>query len=52
MMKKLTKITTFIAVFGTCAVPAFADTLILKSGRRLTGYLRRRFGASHQVPSE
>ena len=37
-MKKLTQITTFIAIFALFAVPAFSDTLVLKSGERITGY--------------
>jgi hypothetical protein len=37
-MKKLTQITTFVAVFALVAVPAFSDTLVLKSGERISGY--------------
>jgi hypothetical protein len=37
-MRKLTQITTFIAVFALLVAPAFADTLVLKSGERITGY--------------
>src|SRR6266446_7234891 len=37
-MRKLTQITTFIAVFALLAVPAFADTLVLKSGEKVAGY--------------
>ena len=37
-MKKLTQITTFIAVFALLVAPAFADTLVLKSGEKITGY--------------
>ena len=37
-MRKLTQITTFIAVFAIFAMPAFSDTLILKNGQRVTGY--------------
>jgi hypothetical protein len=37
-MKKLTQITTFIAIFALFAVPAFSDTLVLKSGEKITGY--------------
>jgi hypothetical protein len=36
-MKKITQITLFIAVMAL-AVPAFADTLVLKSGEKITGY--------------
>src|SRR5947209_19989380 len=37
-MTKLTQITTFIAVFALLAVPAFSDTLVLKSGEKISGY--------------
>ena len=37
-MKKLTQITTFIAVFALLVAPAFSDTLVLKSGEKITGY--------------
>src|SRR5229473_2760227 len=37
-MKKLTQITTFIAIFALFVVPAFSDTLVLKSGEKITGY--------------
>jgi len=37
-MKKLTQITTFIAVFALLVAPAFADTLVLKSGEKVPGY--------------
>jgi hypothetical protein len=37
-MKKLTQMTTFIAVFALLVAPAFADTLVLKSGEKITGY--------------
>src|SRR5438876_11247782 len=37
-MKKLTQITTFIAVFALFVAPAFSDTLVLKSGEKITGY--------------
>ena len=37
-MRKLTQITTCIAVVALLAVPAFADTLVLKSGERISGY--------------
>jgi len=37
-MTKLTQITTFIAVFALLAVPAFSDTLVLKSGEKVAGY--------------
>jgi hypothetical protein len=38
MMRKLTQITTCLAVLGLLAAPAFSDTLVLKSGERVTGY--------------
>lgn len=37
-MKKLTQLTTFIAVVVLLAVPAFSDTLVLKNGDRISGY--------------
>src|SRR5438105_3591451 len=37
-MKKLAQITTFIAVFALLVAPAFSDTLVLKSGEKITGY--------------
>jgi len=37
MMRKLMKLTVFLAVIAL-AVPAFADTLLLKDGSRVTGY--------------
>ena len=37
-MTKLTQITTFIAVLAVLAVPAFSDTLVLKSGEKITGF--------------
>jgi hypothetical protein len=37
-MRKLTQITTFIAVLAVFAVPAFSDTLVLKNGQRISGY--------------
>jgi hypothetical protein len=37
-MKKLTQITTFVAVLAILAVPAFSDTLVLKNGDRIPGY--------------
>jgi hypothetical protein len=37
-MKKLTQIATWIAVFAILAAPAFADTLVLKSGEKVSGY--------------
>jgi hypothetical protein len=37
-MKKLTQTTTFIAVFALLAIPAFADTLVLKSGEKISGF--------------
>jgi hypothetical protein len=36
-MKRLMEITTLIAVFALFAAPAFSDTLILKSGERVSG---------------
>src|SRR5262249_23099961 len=37
-MRKLTKITTFIAVFMLFAVSAFSDTLVLKNGEKVSGF--------------
>ncbi len=37
-MRKLTQITTFIAAFALFVVPAFSDTLVLKSGEKISGY--------------
>jgi hypothetical protein len=37
-MRKLKQITTLIAVAAILAVPAFADTLVLKSGEKISGY--------------
>src|ERR1051326_1471514 len=37
-MRKLTQITTLVAVFALLAVPAFSDTLVLKNGDRVSGY--------------
>lgn len=37
-MRKLTKLTTFIAIFVLVAVPALADTLVMKNGDRVSGY--------------
>jgi len=37
-MTKLRKITTLTAVFALLAVPAFSDTLVLKSGERVSGF--------------
>jgi hypothetical protein len=37
-MRKLTQITTLIAVAALLAVPAFSDTLVLKSGERISGF--------------
>ena len=37
-MTKLTQITTFIAVLAVLAVPAFSDTLVLKSGEKISGF--------------
>ncbi len=36
-MRKLTQITTFIAVVALLAVPAFSDTLVMKNGERISG---------------
>ena len=36
-MKKLTRITTFSALFALLAAPAFSDTLVLKSGEKVSG---------------
>jgi len=37
-MTKATRITTLIGVLALLAVPALADTLVLKSGERVSGY--------------
>jgi hypothetical protein len=37
-MKKLIQMTTLIAIFALLAAPAFSDTLVLKSGEKVTGY--------------
>jgi len=37
-MKKLMKLTVFVSVMALLAIPALADTLVLKSGERLSGY--------------
>ena len=37
-MRTLTQITTFIAVLALLTVPAFSDTLVLKSGVKVSGY--------------
>src|SRR5438552_4388210 len=37
-MKTLTQITTLVAVSALLAVPAFSDTLVLKSGERISGF--------------
>jgi hypothetical protein len=37
-MRQLAKVTTFIVVFALFATPAFSDTLVLKSGQRISGY--------------
>src|SRR5689334_78902 len=37
-MKRLTKLTVFVTVLAFFALPAFADTLVLKSGEHVTGY--------------
>jgi hypothetical protein len=37
-MKRLTKLTVLVTVLAFLALPALADTLVLKSGERVTGY--------------
>jgi hypothetical protein len=37
-MRKLTQITTLLAMVAVFAAPAFSDTLVLKSGERVSGY--------------
>jgi len=37
-MRKLAQITTLVAVAAVLAVPAFSDTLVLKSGERVSGF--------------
>ena len=37
-MKRLTQITTLFAVIALLAAPAFSDTLVLKSGEKISGY--------------
>jgi hypothetical protein len=37
-MRKLTQITTFMVVLALFAVPVFSDTLVLKTGERISGY--------------
>jgi len=37
-MKKLITLTVFVAVLAVSALPALADTLVLKSGERVSGY--------------
>jgi len=37
-MRKLTQITTFVALLALLAVPAFSDTLVLKSGEKISGF--------------
>src|SRR5262245_60594898 len=37
-MKRLLKLTVFVTVLALTAMPALADTLVLKSGERITGY--------------
>jgi hypothetical protein len=37
-MKKLMKLTVFVTVLALAAIPALADTLVLKSGERVSGY--------------
>jgi len=37
-MKKLIQITTLVAVLALFAAPAFSDTLVLKSGERISGF--------------
>src|SRR5262245_43348315 len=38
MMRKLTQITTLIAVLALFAAPAFSDTLVLKNGEKISGF--------------
>src|ERR1051325_9731131 len=37
-MNKLMKLTVFVTVVALFAIPALADTLVLKSGERVSGY--------------
>src|SRR5262245_56405511 len=37
-MRQLTRLTAFVAVLTLVAVPAFSDTLVLKSGEKVSGY--------------
>lgn len=37
-MRNFIKLTVFITALAMCAVPVFADTLVLKSGERISGY--------------
>jgi hypothetical protein len=37
-MKKVMKLTVFVAVLALIAIPALADTLVLKNGERVSGY--------------
>jgi hypothetical protein len=37
-MRQLTRITAFVAALALVAVPAFSDTLVLKSGEKVSGY--------------
>jgi len=37
-MTKLTQITTLIAAFALLAAPAFSDTLVLRNGKKISGY--------------
>ncbi len=37
-MKKFTQLTAAVAILVLVAAPAFADTLFLKTGARVTGY--------------
>jgi hypothetical protein len=46
-MRKLTQIATFIAVCALVAAPAFSDTLVLKSGERISGLFEG--GTARQV---
>ena len=45
-MKKLTQITTLIAILAVCAIPAFSDTLVLKTGEKVAGYFE---GTAHKL---
>jgi hypothetical protein len=38
LMRRLTQITTLLAITALLAVPAFSDTLLLKNGEKVSGY--------------